>query len=47
MCYSVYLSTDFEGDLSQHNTELIRFDKDFNDAELQVIDLLQYQNAWQ
>jgi len=46
MCYSVYLSTDFEGDLSQHNTELIRFDKAFNDAERQVIDLLQYHNVW-
>ena len=46
MCYSVYLSTDFEGDLSQHNTELIRFAKDFQDTERQALDLLQDHNVW-
>jgi hypothetical protein len=46
MCYAVYISTDFEGDLSQHNSELIHFAKDFSNFDPQVLDLLQYQNPW-
>ena len=46
MCYLVYLSTDFEGDLSQHNCALIRFEKDFSDTDPSVIDLLRYKYPW-
>ena len=46
MCYLVYLSTDFEGDLSQHNSALISFEKDFANCEPEVIGLLRYKNFW-
>ena len=46
MCYLVYISTDFEGDLSQHNCALIRFEKDFADTDPAVSDLLQYKHRW-
>ena len=46
MCYSVYISTDFEGDLSQHNSALISFDKDFTDRDPEVIDLLLHKYIW-
>ncbi len=46
MCYLVYLSTDFEGDLSQHNCALTRFEKDFSDIDPAVLDLLQYEHLW-
>ena len=46
MCYLVYISTDFEGDLSQHNAALIRFEKNFSDVEPEVLELLQYKHLW-
>ena len=46
MCYLVYISTDFEGDLSRHNSALIRFEKDFTDCEPEVKDLLLYEHPW-
>jgi hypothetical protein len=46
MCYLVYISTDFEGDLSQHNSALISFEKDFTSADTEIIDLLHYKYRW-
>ncbi len=46
MCYLVYISTDFEGDLSQHNSALISFEKDFTNCEPEIIDLLLYKYHW-
>ena len=46
MCYLVYISTDFEGDLSKHNSALIRFEKDFTDCEPEVLELLQHKYHW-
>ena len=46
MCYLVYISTDFEGDLSQHNSALISFEKDFTYYEPEIIDLLLYKYHW-
>ena len=46
MCYLVYISTDFKGDLSQHNAALLAFGKDFADKDSAVLDLLQYEHLW-
>ncbi len=46
MCYLVYISTDFEGDLSRHNSALISFEKDFTNCEPEVMDLLLYKYRW-
>ena len=46
MCYLVYISTNFEGDLSQHNSALISFGKDFTNCEPEIIDLLLYEYHW-
>ena len=46
MCYLVYISTDFEGDLSEHNSALISFEKDFTNADTEIIDLLLYNYNW-
>jgi hypothetical protein len=46
MCYLIYISTDSSEDLSQHNSALIRFEKDFGDREPEVLDLLQYEYLW-
>ena len=46
MCYLVYISTDFEGNLSQHNSALISFEKDFTNCEPEIIDLLLYKYHW-
>ena len=46
MCYSVYISTDFEGDLSRHNSALIGFEKDFTNSKPEALDLLKYQHRW-
>jgi hypothetical protein len=46
MCYLVYISTDFEGNLSQHNSDLISFEKDFTNCEPEIIDLLLYKYHW-
>jgi hypothetical protein len=46
MCYLVYISTDFEGDLSEHNSALISFEKDFTNADIEIIDLLLYKYHW-
>ena len=46
MCYLVYISTDFEGDLSQHNSALISFEKDLTNREPEIMDLLQHNHPW-
>ena len=46
MCYLVYISTDFEGNLAQHNSGLISFEKDVSEGNPDIIDLLQYKNRW-
>ena len=46
MCYLVYISTNFEGDLAQHNSGLISFEKDVSEGDPDIIDLLQYKNRW-
>ena len=46
MCYLVYISTDFEEDLSRYNTGLIRFERDFSGVDPEIIDLLQHKNPW-
>ena len=44
MCYLIYISTDFPGDLSRHNSALIRFEKDFSNIEPEVLDILLFEN---
>ena len=46
MCYLVYISTDFEGDLSRHDAALIRFEKNVGNGEPEVLELLQHKNLW-
>ncbi|MBW2412425.1 MAG: hypothetical protein JRF72_21705, partial [Deltaproteobacteria bacterium] len=46
MCYLVYISTDFEGDLSQHNSGLISFEKDISEGDPDILDLLLHKNPW-
>ena len=46
MCYLVYISTDFEEDLSQHNSGLISFEKDASSGDPEIINLLHYNNQW-
>lgn len=46
MCYLVYMSTDFPGDLTQHNSILISFNKHFSDFEPEIRDLLLYKYHW-
>ena len=46
MCYLVYMSTDFPGDLTQHNSILISFNKHFSDFEPEIRDLLLYKYLW-
>ena len=46
MCYLVYISTDFEEDLSQHNSGLISFERDVSSGDPEIINLLQYNNQW-
>ena len=46
MCYLVYISTDFDGELAQHNSGLISFEKDISEGDPDIIDLLQYENRW-
>jgi len=46
MCYLVYMSTDFPGDLTQHNSILISFNKHFSDFEPEIMDLLLYKYHW-
>ena len=46
MCYLVYISTDFKGDLTKHNSALISFEKDFTNCEPEIIDLLLYKHQW-
>ncbi len=46
MCYSVYISTDFEGDLSRFSSALIRFEKDFPGCDPEIMDLLLYEHPW-
>ena len=40
------MSTDFDGDLSGHNSALIRFEKDFTNCEPGIMELLRYKNPW-
>jgi hypothetical protein len=44
MCYSVYLSTDSEEDLSKQSTDLVRFEKVKDDDPL--TSLLEYEARW-
>ncbi len=44
MCYSVYVSTDLDEDLSKENSELVRFEKKHLDQA--IASLLQYENKW-
>ena len=46
MCYSIYLSTSFEGNLSGYNSDLIRFEKDTTGCEPQILNLLRYDHRW-
>jgi hypothetical protein len=46
MCYIVYISTDFAGDLSRHNSALISFEKDLTNCEPEIRGLLQYKHPW-
>ena len=40
------MSTDFPGDLTQHNSILISFNKHFSDFEPEIRDLLLYKYHW-
>ena len=46
MCYLVYMSTDFPGDLTQHNSILINFNKHFSNCEPEIVDMLLYRHHW-
>ena len=46
MCYLVYISTDFDGDLSRHNSGLLSFEKDISEGDPDIIDLLLHKNSW-
>lgn len=50
MCYSVYLSTDSDEDLSLRNSELVRFkcldDPNDKDAQDPCLSLLDYPHRW-
>ena len=46
MCYLVYMSTDFPGDLTQHNSILINFNNHFSNFEPEIRDLLLYEYHW-
>lgn len=46
MCYLVYISTDFEGDISKHNSPLMSFDKDFANVKTDVINVMRHQYKW-
>jgi len=46
MCYLIYISTDSAEDLSQHNSALIRFEKNFGNPTPEVMDLLLYKYPW-
>jgi hypothetical protein len=43
MCYLIYISTDSSEDLSQRNSALIRFEKNFGNCAPEVLNLLQYE----
>lgn len=46
MCYSVYLSTDAGGDLTVHNTPLIRFKKEWKPREHEAPGFMRYPHTW-
>jgi hypothetical protein len=46
MCYLIYISTDSAEELSQHNSALIRFEKNFGNCMPEVMDLLLYEYPW-
>jgi hypothetical protein len=46
MCYLIYISTDSSEDLSQHDSALIKFEKDFGNCAPEVLNLLQYEYRW-
>lgn len=46
MCNVLYLSTDSPDDLTVHNTELLRFEKQADDPAKPGIALLAYPNRW-
>lgn len=46
MCYLVYISTDFDGDLALRNSTLVSFEKDFTHTDPAIVDLLLYKHLW-
>ena len=46
MCYLIYISTDSTKDLSQHNTTLVRFEKDIGNQSPGIMDILLYEYPW-
>ena len=46
MCYAVYLSTDSLANLSNHNTELVRFERINISSKDPVVELLEFVHKW-
>ncbi|OHB76399.1 MAG: hypothetical protein A2Z25_18050 [Planctomycetes bacterium RBG_16_55_9] len=46
MCYFLYLSTDDNTDLTAHNSELVRFDRNLDQGEEVPLDVLQFAHKW-
>ena len=46
MCYSVFLSTDSEQDLSSSNSSLINFEKNLGNYKAKIVDLLHHSQKW-
>ena len=46
MCYSVFLSTDSEQDLSSSNSSLINFDKNLGDYDAEIFNSLCHSQKW-
>ena len=46
MCYTLYLSTDGQLDLTKHNSDLVRFEPISNNDEKPVVMLLKNPNKW-
>ncbi len=44
MCYSIYVSTDLDDDMSLNNTELIQFEGVL--SENPILSLLEYEHKW-
>ncbi len=46
MCYLIYVSTDSTEDLSEHNTTLVRFEKEFENQSPGIMNILLYEYPW-